>query len=160
MTWWFPSLSFNEDTILSAQHHQACDKIPNCWHWDQSLLSYPYIFATTKRKLCFSTTNPQVWYVKVCQYAFHANAVDTCPCPHRSPGPNVIVNVYIYSGNGIKETWMISTMWTMYSYRESVECYSVVGSEQVIGYVWLLLRPPADPPAHILLSYIILCYSQ
>ena len=54
MTWWFPSLSFNEDTILSTQHHQACDKIPNCWHWDQSLHSYPYIFATTKRKLYVS----------------------------------------------------------------------------------------------------------
>ena len=26
MTWWLPSLSFSVDTVLSAQHDQACDK--------------------------------------------------------------------------------------------------------------------------------------
>ena len=73
-----------------------------------------------------------------------------CPRAHRSPDPSVIVDGYSYNGTGIKEIWLISTVWlNWYSPRESVEyhalkCHSVVGSEQLVGYVWLLLRPPAD----------------
>ena len=35
-----------------------------------------------------------------------------CPFTHRSPDQNVIVNVSIYNGTGIKDTLVISTVWT------------------------------------------------
>ena len=100
------------------------------------------MFARNKRQPC-------VWVPPIPKSNLWESArflsCTQCPCAHRSPGPNVIVNVYIYTGYGIKEIWVISTVGTnFYNPRESVECHplrchSAVVSEQpsdMCGCYW------------------------
>ena len=87
--------------------------ILNCRYWDQSLRSYPpVIFARTKKQPC-------VWVAPIPKYnlwesariPFMQTLLTKCHWVHRSPDSNVIVNVYIYTATGIKEIWVIPTVW-------------------------------------------------
>ena len=57
MTWWLSGLSFNVDTVLSAHHHQVCNKTNTKLSTLGSVSSQPssnYILAWTKQQ-------PRVW---------------------------------------------------------------------------------------------------
>ena len=102
MMWWLPGWSFSVDTVLSAQHHQVCNKTDtklSTLGSVSSYLSFDYIYARTQKQPCVWVPLMPKCILWVAMILFVQTLLTQWPCAHKSPDPNVIVNVYRYDGN-------------------------------------------------------------